>query len=257
MKVITITNQKGGVGKTTTAHILSTGLAGRGFRVLAVDIDPQTNLTYTAGIIPGEVQPTLYELFKGTADSSLQVTHKTKTGFSIIPGSLDLAGADMEFTKTGREYILKEILQPLKESFDFCIIDTPPTLGILTVNALTASDTVIIPMGADIYSLQGLAQLQGLIENVQRYSNPSLTVAGLLLTKFNARAVINRELRETMWQVARNLDTFLFTTAIREAVAIKEVQFLQGDIFKEYPRANITRDYINFINEFLEGMGKK
>lgn len=257
MKVITITNQKGGVGKTTTAHILSTGLAGRGFRVLAVDIDPQTNLTYTAGITPGEVQPTLYELFKGMAKPSLQAAQPTKNGFSIIPGSLDLAGADMEFTKTGREYLLQEILQPLKESFDFCIIDTPPTLGILTVNALTASDAVIIPMGADIYSLQGLAQLQGLIQNVQRYSNPALKVAGLLLTKFNARAVINRELRDTMWKVARNLDTFLFTTAIREAVAIKEVQFLQGDIFKEYPKANITRDYINFINEFLEGMGKK
>lgn len=257
MKVVTITNQKGGVGKTTTAHILSTGLAGRGFRVLAVDVDPQTNLTYTAGIIPGEVQPTLYELFRGTAAPSLQAVHPTKTGFSIIPGSLDLAGADMEFTKTGREFILQEILQAYKKEFDFCIIDTPPTLGILTVNALTASDKVIIPMGADIYSLQGLAQLQGLIQNVQRYSNPSLKVAGLLLTKFNARAVINRQLRDTMWQVARNLDTFLFTTAIREAVAVKEAQFLQSDLFTEYPKANITRDFNNFINEFLEGEGMK
>lgn len=257
MKVVTITNQKGGVGKTTTAHTLCTGLAGRGFRVLAVDTDPQMNLTYTAGIMPGEVQPTLYELFKGTATPSLQAVQPTKNGFSIIPGSLDLAGADMEFTQDGREYILRKILQPIKEKFDFCIIDTPPTLGILTVNALTASDRVIIPMGADIFSLQGLAQLQGLIENVQRYSNPALTVAGLLLTRFNARAVINRELRDTMWQVARNLDTFLFVTAIREAVAVKEVQFLQGDIFKEYPRANITRDFNNFIDEFLEGMGEK
>ena len=256
MKVVTITNQKGGVGKTTTAHILCTGLASRGFRVLAVDIDPQTNLTYTAGFMPGEVQPTLYELFRGSAKPSLQATVKAKAGFSIIPGSLDLAGADMEFTQDRREYLLQEILRAYKKEFDFCIIDTPPTLGILTVNALTASDTVIIPMGADIYSIQGLAQLQGLIQNVQRYTNPALTVAGLLITRFNARAVINRQLRDTMWTVARNLDTFLFTTAIREAVAIKEVQFLQSDIFTEYPKANITRDYNNFINEFLEGMGR-
>lgn len=256
MKVITITNQKGGVGKTTTAHVLSCGLAGRGFRVCAVDLDPQTNFTYTAGIMPGAAQPTLYELFKGSATSSLQAVKPTEAGFSIIPGSLDLAGADMEFTQTGREFILKGILQPLKDNFDYCIIDTPPTLGILTVNALTASDRVIIPMCADIYSLQGLSQLQGLIQNVRRYSNPDLIVSGLLLTRYNPRAVINRQLRDSMWQIARNLDTMLFASAIREAVAVKEVQFLQGNIFKDYPKANITRDYNSFINEFLEGDAK-
>lgn len=255
MVTVTITNQKGGVGKTTTAHILSAGLARQGFKVLAVDVDPQTNLTFTAGIDPLESGVNLYNLMKKQA-SSLQAVQPTKSGFSIIPGSLDLAGADMEFTKAGREYMLKEALEPLKEEFDFCIIDTPPTLGILTVNALTASQKVIVPMCADVYSLQGLSQLQGLIGNVQKYCNPSLTIDGLLLTKYSPRAVINRQLKESLQEVAEQLKTKVYTAAIREAVAIREAQLLQSDIFTEQPKANVTQDYTAFINEFLKGEPK-
>ena len=257
MITVTITNQKGGVGKTTTAHILSAGLAKQGFSVLAIDIDPQTNLTYTAGIEPQNAEATLYSFFKRTASPSIQAALPTEAGFFIIPGSLDLAGADMEFTQTGREYMLKEALQPLEESFDYCIIDTPPTLGILTVNALTASQKVIVPMGADIYSLQGLSQLQGLIDNVKRYSNHDLTIDGLLLTKYSPRAIINRQLKESLQEVAENLNTKVYQTAIREAVAIKEVQFLQSNIFTEYPNANVTQDYTAFIKEFLKGDGNQ
>lgn len=257
MITVTITNQKGGVGKTTTAHILSAGLAKQGFRVLAIDIDPQTNLTYTAGIEPQNTEATLYSFFKRTASPSIQAALPTEAGFFIIPGSLDLAGADMEFTQTGREYMLKEALQPLEESFDYCIIDTPPTLGILTVNALTASQKVIVPMGADIYSLQGLSQLQGLIDNVKRYSNHDLTIDGLLLTKYSPRAIINRQLKESLQEVAKQLQTKVYNTAIREAVAIKEVQFLQSNIFTEYPNANVTQDYTAFIKEFLKGDGNQ
>lgn len=255
MVTVTITNQKGGVGKTTTAHILSAGLARQGFKVLAVDVDPQTNLTFTAGIDPLESGVNLYNLMKKQA-SSLQAVQPTKSGFSIIPGSLDLAGADMEFTQAGREYMLKEALEPLKGEFDFCIIDTPPTLGILTVNALTASQKVIVPMCADVYSLQGLSQLQGLIGNVQKYCNPALTIDGLLLTKYSPRAVINRQLKESLQEVAEQLKTKVYTAAIREAVAIREAQLLQSDIFTEQPKANVTQDYTAFINEFLKGEPK-
>ena len=248
MKTVTITNQKGGVGKTTTAHILSTGLLKAGFKVLAVDTDPQTNLTYAAGIDGAEND--LYGLFRRES-SSLQAIRPTAAGFDIIPGSLNLAGADMEFTQAGREYILREALEPIKEKYDFCIIDTPPTLGILTINALTASDCVIVPMGADVFSLQGLSQLQGLIENVKKYCNPALMIDGLLLTKYNPRAVINKQLKESLEQVARKIGTRLYKTYIREAVAVKEIQFLQADIFTEYPEANVTKDYQAFIDEFL------
>ena len=253
MKVITVTNQKGGVGKTTTAHILSVGLVRKGFRVLAVDTDPQTNLTYTSGAEPEEAAADLYALFKGEKTASEAIL-KTSAGFDIIAGSLNLAGADMEFTKAGREYMLKELLEPVAGDYDFCIIDTPPTLGILTVNALTASNEVIIPMGADVYSLQGLSQLQELIESVKRYCNPVLTINGLLLTKYNPRTTISKLLKEDLRELAEKLSTKVYDVQIRDAVAIKEAQLMQSDIFKEYPTANVTNDYQKFINEFLEGM---
>ena len=253
MKTVTLTNQKGGVGKTTTAHILSTGLLKAGFRVLVVDTDPQTNLTYTAGIEPEEAQIDLYDLFRGEAAADEAIL-TTAAGFDMIAGSLNLAGADMEFTKAGREYILKELLQPVAGKYDFCVIDTPPTLGILTVNALTASDEVIVPMGADVYSLQGLSQLHGMFENVRRYCNPDLTINGLLLTKYNPRTNINKQLKESLHEIAERLHTKVYGATIREATVIKETQFLQADIFKEYPAANVTADYQHFIDEFLKGM---
>lgn len=249
MQIITISNQKGGVGKTTTAHALLTGLANMGYKVLALDADPQTNLTYTTGINMDDT-PDLYNLLKKQA-SFLEVVQQVKPGFDIIPGSLDLAGADMEFTAAGREYMIREALEPVKEKYDFCIIDTPPTLGILTVNALTASHKIIVPMAADVYSLQGLSQLQGMVENVKKYCNPGLTIDGLLLTKYSDRAIINRNLKDSLQQTATQLHTRLYKTTIREAVAVKEIQFLQSDIFTEYPKAKVTEDYKQFFKEFL------
>ena len=249
MQIITISNQKGGVGKTTTAHALLSGLANMGYKVLALDADPQTNLTYTTGINMDDT-PDLYNLLKKQA-SFLEVVQQVKPGFDIIPGSLDLAGADMEFTAAGREYMIREALEPVKEKYDFCIIDTPPTLGILTVNALTASHKIIVPMAADVYSLQGLSQLQGMVENVKKYCNPGLTIDGLLLTKYSDRTIINRNLKDSLQQTAAQLHTRLYKTTIREAVAVKEIQFLQSDIFTEYPKAKVTEDYKQFIKEFL------
>lgn len=250
--IVTVTNQKGGVGKTTTAHALCCGLLQRGKSVLMIDTDPQMNLTFTAGIKPEDIEIDLYDLFKG---QQLQpdAIHKSNAGFDIIPGSLEFTGADMEFSQIGREYILKEILESVKSNYDFIIIDTPPTLGVLTANALTVSDCLIVPMAADIYSLQGLSRLQKFLETAQKRTNPSLYIDGLLLTRYSPRAVINRQLKEAMEKAAGKLNTKVYEISIREAVAVKEIQFLQSDIFTEYPTANVTRDYNAFIDEFLKG----
>ncbi len=191
MQTITLSNQKGGVAKTTTAHILAAGLHNRNYKILIVDLDPQCNLSYSCGIDMMKVEHTLYDVFKGNAISKQAIT-SVKQGFDIVSGGLTLAGADMDFTQTGREYMLREALKEVSDDYDYCIIDTPPTLGILTVNALTASQTIIIPMTADIYAIQGLSQLQGLIKNVRKYCNPDLSIAGLLLTRYSERTVISR-----------------------------------------------------------------
>ena len=158
----------------------------------------------------------------------------------------------MEYTQTGREYILSEIIEPLKESYDFVIIDTPPALGILTVNALTASNSVIIPMGADIYSIQGLSQLYNLVCNVKRYTNKELSIDGLFLTRYNKRATISKDIYAELEQLASKLGTKLFKSVIREGVAIKRSQADQTNIFISEPKAGVTIDFNNFIDEYLE-----
>lgn len=250
--IITITNQKGGVGKTTTAHAMCCCLVNKGYKVLAIDTDPQTNLTYTAGIIPGMIDYDLYDVFKARVSVKDAILH-TKAGFDIIPGSLELTAADMEFAQLGREYILKEALEPIQDKYDFIVIDTPPTIGILVSNALTCSNFVLLPMCAEIYSLQGLSRLHKLIESVRKHSNSKLCVDGLLLTKYSQRAIVNRQLRDTIEAAAGQLNTKVYRTPIREAVAVKETQLMQSDIFTEYPTANVTQDYEEFVAEFLEG----
>lgn len=170
----------------------------------------------------------------------------------IIPSSSSLAGADAFITNTGKEFRLKEALEQIKDNYDYIILDTPPALGILTVNALTAADRAIIPAQADVYSLQGIAQLSETIALVKKYCNPDLKIAGILLTRYSTRAVLNRDIANMMREQAKNLDTKLFQTAIREAVAVREAQISQKSIFDYAPKANVTEDFQNFINELLE-----
>lgn len=252
METITLTNQKGGVAKTTTAHILALGLCNRKYKVLVVDLDPQSNLSYSCSIDMMNVEHTLYDIFKENATTKEAIIN-IKNGFDIIAGGLTLSGADMDFTQTGREYMLREALKEVSSNYDYCIIDTPPTLGILTVNALTASQRIIIPMTADIYAIQGLSQLQGLIKNVRKYCNSELDIAGLLLTKYSDRTVISRDLKQHIEEAAQCLETKLFKSTIREAVAVREAQLLISDIFTESPNSKVAKDYNNFIDEFLRG----
>ena len=251
MKTVTLSNQKGGVSKTTTAAALASGLSHKGFRVLAVDLDPQCNLSVSAGVDVLNAQATLYDVFKGAANVEAAI-YPSEIGYSVMVGGLALAAADVEFTQTGREYMLSEALNGVSGAFDFCVIDTPPTLGILTINALTASQGLIIPLNADVYSLQGLTQLNGVINNVRRYCNKDLNVIGLLVTRYNEHFNVTKAIMGQIEAKAAEIGTKVFNTQVRESVAIREAALLKGDIFTDAPKANATVDYTAFIDEVLE-----
>lgn len=248
MKTIAIVNRKGGVGKTATAQALGAGLIRDGYRVLYIDLDSQTNLTYSLQADAGGVGS--YEVLTGTATANAAIRH-TPQG-DLIPGAEALAGADTIITSIGKEYRLRKALDAVKAKYDFIIIDTPAALGTLTVNALTAADSAIIPVQADAYSLQGLSQLCGAIDAVKEYCNPNLTINGILITRYNGRAILSRDIQASLQDVARQLNTRLYCTPIRECISIKEAQAQRQDIFAYAPRSNAAKDYGAFISEFLE-----
>ena len=247
MKTIAIINQKGGVGKSTTALALGSGLRLRGNRILFIDLDAQGNLSHTMKAQTkgynsmGVIQ---YPLIIGD-----EIQH-TKLG-DILASTGLLSGADLIVNQTGKEYKLREALSTVERFYDFVIIDTPPALGVLTVNALTACNGAIIPAQADIYSLQGINQLSSTVATVKRYCNRDLKILGILLTRYNARAIISREVSETVEQVARSIKTKLYNTKIRECTAIKEAQATRQDIYTYAPKCNAALDYNKLIDEIL------
>ena len=155
-------------------------------------------------------------------------------------------------TATGKEYRLKEALEALAGLYDYCVIDTPPALGVLTINALTACNGCIIPAQADFLSLQGIGQLHGTIETVRKYCNPGLTVYGIVLTRYSARAVISREVSAMMEETASSLQTRLYKTRIRECTAVKEAQAMRKPIYSYAPRSNASADYTALVKEIKE-----
>lgn len=251
MKTITLSNQKGGVAKTTTCLALASGLYHRGNTVLCLDLDPQCNLSLGVGADVLNMENSLYDVFKGNADIKDTINH-ISIGFDLATGGLMLATADMEFTMTGREYLLKEALESVQDHYDYCIIDTPPNLGILVANALTASDSVVIPVTADAFAIQGLTQLYDSIQSVQKYSNHDLQIAGLLITRHDERTNVSKVLLDNINQRAEDLKIPVFSRYIRNGVVIRNSQVMGVDIFTEAPKANVTEDYTAFINELLE-----
>ena len=246
--IYAIINQKGGVGKSTTAEALAAGLTLKGFKCLSADLDAQGNMTYTVnaktdgptilGVLMGEVKP-------------LNAVQHTENFGDIIVSSKALSGADGFITTTGKEYRLKEALEGVKDTYDYIIIDTPPALGILTVNALTACSSVIIPAQAEIYSLQGIEQLSESMKPVKKYCNPDLSIEGILLTRYSQRAILSREVAEITKQLAAKLGTKIFDTAIRENISVKEAQLSQKSLFEYAPNSNAAKDYHAFIEELL------
>lgn len=246
MEVITIANQKGGVGKTTTASVLISGLTEKGYKVLGIDLDAQTNLTTSMG---ADSKRTALGVLTGECEAADAIVH-TPTG-DLIPSSTRLSTADVLLDETGKEYKLTEAIESIKKDYDYIIIDTPPSLGILTINALTACDYAIVPAQADLYSLQGISELAKTIDAIRKYTNPHIKVAGILLTMFNGRTRIAQEVVEILEKLAAQLNTKVFKTKIRASVKATEIQFKKGGLFKYAPRATVTEDYRNWIEELL------
>lgn len=250
MKTIVLTNQKGGVAKTTTAYALATGLHNKGFSVLIVDADPQSNLSFTAGVDESQGN-TLYNVLRdGIAVKDVLQT--VKVNLDILTVGLAGTLADLELaSRMNREKILTKALKEVAENYDFCVIDTAPTLGLLTLNALTAADYAIIPMNLEVYSLQGMEQLAGFIQNIHENTNSKLKISGLLLTRYNERLNLTQALKGNVEKAAEVMDTVVYDTKIRESVAVRETQLLRGDIYTEAPKATATLDYMAFVDEFL------
>ena len=248
-KALAIINQKGGVGKSTTALAIGAGLSLKGYSVLFIDLDAQGNLSYTLGADTKGYNAMGVLERPETAKEEIQHTPQG----DIIASSPKLAGADKLLEETGKEYRLKEALDSLQGAYDYIIVDTPPALGILTINALTACTGAIIPAQADIYSLQGIAQLNSTIETVKKYCNPSLSIMGIVLTRFNGRSIIRREVAEMLERTAEQLRTKLYTSKIRECTALVEAQATKQNIYSYAPRSNATADYKALVDEIIKG----
>ena len=250
MKIISIANQKGGVGKTTTASALIAGLANRDYKVLGIDFDPQGNLSDSFGAEMYQ-KPTVYELLKG--EYSFAESIQNFRGFDIIPSNIMLAGCEQELSQTGKEHRLKETIAPHAKNYDYIIIDCPPSLGILTINAFTFAEEIIVPTTAGIFAANGIQQLNNTVKNVKKYCNPNVKIAGILLTRFNPKTNLNKQIKELTQQLGSHIDAPVYSTFIRNGIAAEEAQATRTDIFTYSDKSTVAQDYKAFIDEYLQG----
>ena len=250
--IVAVANQKGGVGKTTTAQALAAGLAERKYRVLGIDLDPQGNFSTACGAENYNVL-TVYEVMKRGADIREAIQHM-KGGYDVVPANIMLAGAEQELSQTGKEHRLKDAVSVVAGEYDFIVIDTPPSLGVLTVNAFTCATDILIPTTAGIFATAGISQLNETVGSVQRYCNPGVKIRGILFTRFNPRANISRQIKELTEQLSEYISAPIYQTYIRAGVVVEEAQANKADIFDYAGKSTVAEDYRAFIEEFLKGV---
>ena len=244
-KVISISNHKGGVGKTTSAINIGAGLNKLGKKVLLIDLDPQANLSQSLGLI--EPDTNIYGALRG--EYKLQPIEILK-GLDLIPSTLDLSGAEIEMSgEAGREYILKELIGPIRDSYDFIIIDSPPSLGLLTINSFTASDEILIPLQAQYLALQGLTKLIEVVDKIKRRLNKELEIGGVFITQYDKRKVLNRDVAAT---IEAHFKDEVFKTKIRDNIALAEAPANGLDIFRYNPKSYGAEDYLSLSKEILK-----
>ena len=246
-RIIAVVNQKGGVGKTTSVVNIGAGLALLGRKVLLVDLDAQAHLTYSLGIAADDLDVTVYELLKGEA--ALDEVLIEKGGLTLIPASVSLTGAAFELSaEAGREALLKKVLGGVS-GYDFILIDCPPNLGLLTLNALMAAKEVFVPLPAEFLAIKGLNNLTEMAAKVRQRLNPALEITGVIITLFDQRLKLYQEVLESL---RKSIGNKLFKTVIRRNVALAEATSFGRSIFEYAPASHGAKDYRALCQEILE-----
>ena len=249
-KVISIANQKGGVGKTTTSINLSASLAHLGKKVLLIDIDPQSNATRGVGFDSSLLDESVYEVLLEQVDVKDVIVSTSFPTLSLIPGSIDLAGLEIEVSSLPNKYqLLKEQLDKVKDNYDYVIIDCPPSLGILSLNALVASDSIIIPMQCEYYSMEGIVMLLNTIRQIQQTANPNITIEGILLTMCDFRTKFAVEVQQ---DVRKTFKDKVYATGIPRNIRIVEAS-AKGKSIIEFDIKSIgAKAYLDVAKEVME-----
>ena len=254
-KIISITNQKGGVGKTTTAINLSACIAQTGKRVLLVDLDPQGNSTSGLGVTKKKEFPTSYDVLIDDVPAQDAIRKTMIETLDVLPSRIELAGAEVELINmAGREKRLKMAIDVLKPDYDYIFIDCPPSLGILTINSLTAVDSVLIPIQCEFYALEGVSQLMSTIDIVRTHMNPDLEIEGVILSMFDGRTNLSAQVVE---EVKKYFKEKVYTTVIPRNVRLAEAPSHGMPVIQYDPRSRGAQAYMEFAEEFLENEKEK
>lgn len=248
-RVIAIANQKGGVGKTTTAINLSSCLAEKGKKVLAVDMDPQGNMTSGLGVDKESIEKTIYDLIIGQADINEVLEREVIENVDIVPTSIELSAAEIELIGVeGKEYIIKKAIDQVKDNYDFVIIDCPPSLSMLTVNAMTTADSVLVPIQCEYYALEGLSQLIHTVELVKSRLNSNLQIEGVVFTMYDARTNLSLQVVEN---VKDNLQQNVYKTIIPRNIRLAEAPSHGMPINHYDPKSAGSDSYMRLAEEVM------
>lgn len=249
-KVIAIANQKGGVGKTTTAVNLSSCLAFRGKKVLVIDIDPQGNTTSGLGVDKRTIKKSIYDVLINDVDISDAIVKTVVDNLMICPSNIQLAGAEVELVSLmSREMRMKAALEVIRNEYDFIIIDCPPSLGLLTINSLTASDKILVPIQCEYYALEGLSQLMNTVQLVKKHLNTRLDVEGVVLTMFDARTNLSIQVVDEVKKYFKNK---VYSTIIPRNVRLSEAPSFGLPIIMYDPKSKGAECYLDLADEVIE-----